>query len=1261
MEEYFLNFLEETDENKNVFIGRREKLNEIEKAFYDGENVINVYGVGGIGKTTFLSELKNIFESKGVNVFKYDLSNFIGVEKFYEDIYVKLYEKGVKAYYFFMVFYIYWQKKHPNESFSDYRENKSVANNILSFLTQDLGIIVNTFLPVDITNLNKVFRNFKNFALRAGLNKEALEFIENLQNKEAYEIERYLPIFLGMDLERNGKTVFLFDTYERLFEKSVTKNTDAQDWIKNFISFVGKVAFIVVSGRERIDFQNECKYIHLEDLSEEESEKLVKKLGVKEEGIVKKIVFASKGHPFYIALAVDMYKKNRESFDTEIIKKERIFNRFIQSLTENDIQKLEILSVARIFDVGMFKYIYGKNYSDIIFRELLSFSFFARSGEFFYMHELMRESFILRMSPERKKELHRYMFEYFYRKGRENLDRLCMKEAVYHLTGFAGFDDVKKWYESISEDFERKGEYEFLIDLFKEGFLMCADNKAYFLIKEALVGLEIKNYKILNYVISMLPFVKMDSEYLGAYYYLRRKQEYLFHKKLPFKKRKDFFDYLRNKYKNLELKIKDPDIKTLFLIDNAKFHSKYENGHQYAKTILLKALKIVKSEFLKVKILDNLAKIELKMNNNDKALEIALNSLEIKRSLFENGHIQFAISYELLSRIYQYIDASKMMDNLLLSISVYRKYYNKWHSKIKNLYIRFVLEVDEDFVLKNGLETDLYYLMLLNRFVQKNFPADDILSVIEKLRKASEEKNRTDTEILKLLISNSKSNPEYKIIAENLIETVLSEYESAYEKRNIYFGLYQAFAKIKNLEEAEKYILKVEDISENSLEGLYVSAIVEIIRFYKYEKKDYLKTKAYYEKLVGFQKGYRKVITLLKYCSFVKEEDLKLELLQKAYDEVKKGGDIYQINEVLEGFAEFYKKKNVKDKKILDIYIQMADNFEKIGDYVRVDKVYGMIAEYYYQKKEYAKVLEYYDSQIEIRKRFNDVNKLVKGYRFKADLYLESGNDENAVKYYEKALELVEETEVEVFTNISLILVKLYKKLGLEEKAASLLEERIKRAESYGDEKYMFFAYELKLQNEFKKEPLKTLGLFKTYLNSLNLFRYKKDLIIKYLKDIGKIDENYANDLMFFLYENFLLSRDFNRAEKSFYNLKKYFKKYPAEKYRTNFKNIAKKFLNASKYETTIRLIRDYQKIFNESFLDDPLFCELPKNKIYAIFYELKKASMFDEALRAGKIIYEFFNENGNKKDLKSIELFYKEHGLNVTGKEKELKKLFKI
>ena len=1223
----FLALLKNDIEKRSVFIGRRNTIKQIENYFDNNKNLINVYGIGGIGKSTLLKELENIFEAKGVKVFKFDFNNFTGSEEFYENIYIDLFEKGIKAYYFFMAFYIYWQKKHPNETFSDYRDSKSITNKILSFLTEDLGIIVNSIFSVDISNLNKILGKFRNFSQKFGLNKEALDFIETLEDMDSYEIEQYLPVFLAMDLSNNSKTVFLFDTFERLFEKVVTKNTSSYEWIKKFISVVSKSSFIVVSGREKINFKHECEYISLTSLTSEDSEKLVKKLGVDNEKIIKKIVQSSKGHPFYITLAVEMYKRDKESFDTEIIKKEEIFNRFVQSLTENDIQKLEILSVARIFNADLFKFVYGKNYSDIVFQEMLNFSFFTNSGNYFSMHELMRESFMLRMSDERKKELHSAMFEYFYQKGMQDLNKLLMKEAVYHLINFADFEYIKNWYENIEKTFERKGEYEFLIDLLKEGFLL-SDYKAYFLIKEALVGLEIKNYKILNYVILTLPFYKMNAEYLGAYYYLKRKHEYLYYKKLPFKKRKKFFDLLGNKYKNLELKIKNPDIKTLFLIDKAKYYSKHEGKHHNAKNILLQTLKIVQNDVFKVKILDNMAKLEIKLKNYNEAVEIALESFNIKKTLFDKEHIQFGISYEILSMVYKYIDTSKMLEYLVKAIKTYRKYYNKWHPKIDGLYNRLVFEVDEEFIQKNELEKDLYYLSLIKKLIQKNTDIEEIVPLIDKLIKTTEEKNRIDTMLLKLLISNSKNNPNYEYFAKNYLEKVLKEYDNGYEKRNIYYGLYQSYAKIKDLKTAEEYLLKVIEISKKALGNMYVVSLVEMIRFYKYEKKDYEKTKIYYEKLIQAQNDYRKVVTLLKYYYFVKERDLKFNLLKNALEEAKKENDVYMINEVLEKFAEFYKEENAFDERILAVYKEMADNFKKIKDDVRVDKVYGMIAEYYFNKGEYDRVFEYYNSQIELREKLNDLNKLVKGYRFKADLYYKTGDEKNALKYYEKALEMVEDEEVEVFVNISRILLKLYKNAGMIEQMEFLIDERVRVAENFGDEKYIYFAYETKLEKEFKKDALYGLKLFKYYFKKLSVFKYKKDLVIKFMKTIGKIDEEYANDLTFFLYENFLLLKDYEKAQKSFNNLKKYFHKYPDEKYKIHFYRIADEFINKAKYFLIVYLLKDYKSLFDDEFLNEEFLLDLQTNSIYGIFYEFKKAGLFDEALQIAQFLYKSrFNE----------------------------------
>lgn len=376
--------------------------------------LISIYGMGGIGKTCLINELEseiNAHSRKSPEKIKlikvsFEISNN---KQFLENI-VKLanqYDYSCILFEYALLKYhekidIYQLdnkiiKKIQSNFFSDFADSffesidflqsKLDPNSIQMGIPSISGIL-------DV--IGSIKRNIKKVSL--------WNDIDGINEMNKTELIYNLPIYLGMDILRNeeklikkGKKrnlVFIFDSY------CPSKPYSApSEWLFRFISSLQSGLYIITSREELLWKFDALKPYELKAYPEEDTKEYLSK-HINEQDIIDNIIESTECVPIYVDLAVNVYKKELEHSNENIIDKaifndrETLVSKFIDHLEPKWQEVILNLTTVRVFNKGIFENIIKScniscpyyDYEEIINVSLVQY--LEGDGDFVKLHDV---------------------------------------------------------------------------------------------------------------------------------------------------------------------------------------------------------------------------------------------------------------------------------------------------------------------------------------------------------------------------------------------------------------------------------------------------------------------------------------------------------------------------------------------------------------------------------------------------------------------------------------------------------------------------------------------------------------------------------------------------------------------------------------------------------------------------------------------------------------------------------------------------------
>lgn len=461
-------------------------------------HVLNYYGMGGIGKSTLLQEIKNIVRSQYTDIIYSfaDLANvsFRNSGKLLLELTKSFSTSELIFHHFSLAYAIYFQKCNKDSIYN--HEEHRIFN-------EDLGLVADFLSIMDGLGVLGIIPGVVNkiYALsykRIHLDKELKEDLKKLELMDSSRIEKLLPAFFAYDLKKymkqnNKENVIIFiDTFEALWthgKNDITRfNQDL--FIRELISHLPGVLFTICS-REIIDWKNiDAEWesvlnpILLEKFSNVDAENFLIKCGIQEIDIRNKMIDVSLGHPYHLNLLVDTYAEMK---NTGIVPESKLFaansrailESFFLYLQTDEIAIIKIISIARMYDYGLFKYLlahFPTGYPVTMFEEFNKFSFINHLGNgYYHIHEIMRKDISRVISPQLLNDVHKCISEYYISLIQENSFsyekiKVFTNECIYHLGKYLTKDDfaifVKKNFFSYFQAMQYQGESVYLLNVF---------------------------------------------------------------------------------------------------------------------------------------------------------------------------------------------------------------------------------------------------------------------------------------------------------------------------------------------------------------------------------------------------------------------------------------------------------------------------------------------------------------------------------------------------------------------------------------------------------------------------------------------------------------------------------------------------------------------------------------------------------------------------------------------------------------------------
>ena len=525
------------------------------QVFYDTlegksqRKVIMYCGIGGIGKSSLVANLKEYTKQKGV-LFSFVDFDDPALRSPYKALIELEKVLNLSLPHFDFAVALCFLKRNPNYLSDDIALPGQISRELIKFYQQ--------FRKASyIGSLNGfIHKAYGNASFASALSYDLQNELLSLEGAGANEIIEQLPDFFAFDLanylaNKNKPCVLFFDTYELLSRNRYGKIKKSLNdaWIKRLAEKLPDVIF-VLSGRQNIDWETEdvfwegkIQFVPIDLLSEEFAYQYLNVCKIVEPGIRENIVRASQGHPYYLDLCVDTYYKikraNRDVTSLDFGKGyAEIQARFFRSLSDQEIRTLNVLSIPRFYDIAIFKYLidtFKTGFSVMDIGEFNSLSFVKEDeNEKFFIHFLMRNEIAKRIDKNLKREINGSMVDFYKNKllGVELVIediKFYFSELLHHLNHTASSDDflqhIEHNYIEIIKRLQFSGETRYLLERFREIFdekITILGGTEFFSIMVDMIHLS-GEYKaaveiIDNYLSSMaLQQIANDSYALGLY------------------------------------------------------------------------------------------------------------------------------------------------------------------------------------------------------------------------------------------------------------------------------------------------------------------------------------------------------------------------------------------------------------------------------------------------------------------------------------------------------------------------------------------------------------------------------------------------------------------------------------------------------------------------------------------------------------------------------------------------------------------------
>lgn len=415
----------------------------------EGPRVLNVVGVGGIGKSRLLREFeRRAQDTHMVAVLDLQVPAHRQQEDALAVLRMRLGEQGARFDRYDIAYAVLWQRLHPHLGLTrrglPLVEHSEVLTEVLDGAS---GVPV---FGTAVGLLKLLEKGVENRNRRRHLRQDdTLAQLDELPGADLVDAVTYL---FAEDLRASkGAKPYLIviDAYDALGPGT------SDVWLRDLVAQLDH-GLIVIASREPLawrrydsDWAGAIRELPLEGLPMEARVELLADGGVTDPAERDTIARASVGVPFYLHLAVDSPGSERAVSQGEIMQ------RFLEHVGGQERRHLELLSTARTFDFEVFQALAHAFHLPgglMAWESLTSYSFvYPAADNRFHLHQLMANVLRVRLSPAIAHNAHQVLYELWHRRSSDNRLTVPLREAAFHglCAGAVSSDDLLDYADRI--------------------------------------------------------------------------------------------------------------------------------------------------------------------------------------------------------------------------------------------------------------------------------------------------------------------------------------------------------------------------------------------------------------------------------------------------------------------------------------------------------------------------------------------------------------------------------------------------------------------------------------------------------------------------------------------------------------------------------------------------------------------------------------------------------------------------------------------
>ncbi|NLM45061.1 MAG: hypothetical protein GX201_13810, partial [Clostridiales bacterium] len=427
------------EEPKKVFWNTYQIFKENIRNSQENEiKVITYYGIGGIGKSSLLKQIRReLHESIEKPLYiSIDfaentdmLSILIKMRNLLQNAYGFNFPMFDLAYYSYMEKQGYQVKKEEIQSFVS---SSPILESILEFSSVLPGVGSLIAILKGIDGLSAVIRN--------NLDNRKRELNE-IKNDEPDILIKNMPYYLACDIENNldrqdEPLIIFLDTYESLVNEltSIGNPMDKDLWLRDekrgLIVNIPNTIWII-AGRDKLkweqinpDWEGSLDQHLLGSLSERDAETFLHEAGISDQTLIKEIYQLTGGVPLYLDICVDRYysiveKGNTPSIEDMGSNTYELISRFVKYMDDSKKALVYILSCLEDWTDDLLNGLVQKFLPALPFTTIANiknFSFVMTENDKTYkMHQLVRNIVYSDCDKDVASKINSYVKDYYYK------------------------------------------------------------------------------------------------------------------------------------------------------------------------------------------------------------------------------------------------------------------------------------------------------------------------------------------------------------------------------------------------------------------------------------------------------------------------------------------------------------------------------------------------------------------------------------------------------------------------------------------------------------------------------------------------------------------------------------------------------------------------------------------------------------------------------------------------------------------------------